>query len=126
MRVCAPLQRAVLPQKLAVDGVMSGADDGGLTAELLRECRTAAAAVAAEAEAEAEETAALRGRWPLKWSELVARGGVSDRAAAAQTAAAELAAAPPPAALAQHTTLAELLVTVRRSRGCGSRRRASR
>lgn len=62
-------------------------DTALLTAEVLRECRAAAAAATAQLRAGDDELAALRSAWPLKWAQLLARPGVGERAAAAQHAA---------------------------------------
>jgi hypothetical protein len=76
----------------AAAGDDAGLDAAELTAELLRECRTAAAAAAAELDTQAKEVALLRSAWPLRFLQLLTRDGASERATAVQRAALEAAA----------------------------------
>jgi hypothetical protein len=98
---------------MSADAGDAGLDAAQLTAELLRECRTAAAAAAAELDTQAREVALLRAAWPVRWFQLLTREGAGERATAVQRAALE-------AAVAQHTdggepseAQPELLITVR-------------
>jgi hypothetical protein len=69
-----------------------------LTADLLRDCRSAASAAAAELGARERELAALDGRWPRKWQALLRPHSAGCERATDAQAAAELRGALPSSA----------------------------